>query len=304
MVMETGPASAARAGLQNDGPLKGAITRLTTLEDEVNQLYEHVPFGSHVLDADGTYLQINSLALEWLGYSREQIIGKRKWTEFLTQASLELLQAQRPDPSPDSVPADIELDMVRSDGTRFPVAVSTMAIAGNDGKLLKRRAVMVDLRESRKNKVDQLVAATAFESLSAMYIADRNHTILRVNHAFTLLSGYTADLAVGRTLHQLRSGPRNRLLCRSLRDSLAETGTWQGEICGQRNTGQIYTAVLSISSVLDAKGAVTHYIGSAIDVSTSKQAEAALLQLAYFDPLTKLPNRRLLLDRCTHALAT
>ena len=277
--------------------------KLSTLEDEIHHLYEHVPFGSHALDAHGIYLHINSLELSWLGYSREEIVGKRKFIDFLTPASQQLLRKYLPAPGLNNVIADLELELVRRDGTSMPFALNSVGFTDAAGKLLKRRAVMFDMRESRQNKINQLVAATAFESLSGMLITDNNQIILQVNHAFTELTGYSAKEAVGQTPRLLHSGHQDEAFYQAMWAALKQQGRWQGEIWNKHKDGVIFPEWLSISSVVDAAGAVTHYIGSFVDITASKADQAKLLQLAYFDPLTQLPNRRLLLDRMTQALA-
>lgn len=277
--------------------------KLGALEEEINQLYEHVPFGSHALDAQGTYQHINSLELSWLGYSCEEIVGKKKLTDFLTPASQQLLRKYLPSPGLNNVIADLELELLHRDGTSTPVSLNSVGFTDATGKLIKRRAVLFDLRESRQNKIRQLVAAAAFESLSGTCITDSQEVIQQVNHAFTELTGYSAQEAVGQTPRLLKSGHHDAAFYQAMWAALKEQGHWQGEIWNKRKDGAIIAEWLSISSVVDAAGAVTHYVGSFFDITASKAAEAELTQLAYFDPLTQLPNRRLLLDRLTQAMA-
>lgn len=277
--------------------------KLTTLEAQIQQLYEHVPFGSHVLDAQGTYLQINSIELAWLGYGRDEIIEKRKFSDFLTPESQAKFRKHLPTSGLTTAISELELELLHRDGTSMPVAFSSVGFADASGRLLKRRSVMFDLSESRQNKVRQLVAATAFESLSGMCITDRQQVILQVNQAFTELTGYSAQEAVGQTPRLLKSGHHDAAFYQAMWLALKEQGRWQGEIWNKRKDGAVFMALLSISTVVDAGGAVTHYIGSFFDITDRKTAEAQLIQLAYFDPLTQLPNRRLLMDRLTHALA-
>ncbi len=295
------PIDPAHGGRDMD--LTRAAEKLGALEDEIHHLYEHVPFGSHALDAQGVYLDINSLELSWLGYSRQEIVGKRKLTDFLTPASRLMLLRHLPAPGLNNVIADLELELLRRDGTSMPIALNSVGFADAAGKLLKRRAVVFDLREKRQNKIHQLVAAQAFEGLSGTYITDSQQVIQQVNHAFIELTGYSAQEAVGQTPRLLSSGQHDTAFYQAMWSALNKYGRWQGEICNRRKDGSAITLWLSVSAVLDAAGAVTNYIGSFFDITATKAAEAELLQLAYFDPLTRLPNRRLLLDRLTQAQA-
>lgn len=276
--------------------------KFNALEYEIQHLYEHVPFGSHVLDAQGTYLQINSLELSWLGYSREEIIGQKKLADFLTPASHNVLREHLLSPDLSILITNLELELVRRDGTTMPVLLNSTGYADANGTLLKCRAVMFDQREARQNKIRQLIAATAFESLSGMCITDSQQVILQVNQAFTDITGYSAQEAVGQTPRLLSSGRHDAAYYQVMLSDLQKYGRWQGEIWNKHKDGTLFPEWLCISTVVDDTGAVTHYIGSFYDITASKTAEAQLTQLAYFDPLTQLPNRRLLLDRLTQAL--
>jgi diguanylate cyclase (GGDEF)-like protein/PAS domain S-box-containing protein len=280
------------------------VDRLGAIEEEISQLYEHVPFGVHALDANGVFLHINSLELSWLGYTRDEVVGKKKLTEFLTPASQELLRKRLPSPKLNNELHRLELQLLRRDGTTMPVTLNSVAFADATGKLVRRRAVVFDQRESQQRKMHEMVAAKAFDSLSGMCITDSQHVILRINGAFTKLTGYSEQEAVGQTPRLLSSGYHDAAFYQTMRAGLEERGSWQGEIRNRRKDGTIITEMLNISAVMDAAGVITNYVGSFYDITAGKVAEAELLHMAHFDPLTQLPNRRLLLDRMTHALAT
>ena len=87
-------------------------------------------------------------------------------------------------------------------------------------------------------------------------------------------------------------------------ETINRTGTWQGEIWDRRKNGEIYPKWLTITAVKGDDGIVTHYVGSHIDITERKAAEEEIQHLAFYDPLTRLPNRRLLMDRLQQALAS
>jgi len=276
--------------------------RLSAVDGEIQHLYENVPFGSHALDAQGTFLHINSIELAWLGYSRDEIVGRRKLTDFLTPSSRQLLRDKHCASDQNNVIVDLELELLRRDGTWMPILLSSNPYFDKTGQLLKHRAVIFDLRESRKNEIRQMIADTAFESLSGMCVTDDRQVILQVNRAFTKLTGYSEQEAIGQTPRLLRSGIHDAAFYQAMWATVRESGTWQGEITNRRKDGTLIIEWLSVSAVAHASGSVTHYVGSFFDITSSKRADADLLQLAYFDPLTNLPNRRLLLDRLTQAI--
>lgn len=298
------PVNPAAAPVASHVGVMELVDRLSMVGKEIHDLYETVPFGSHALDERGTYLQINALELAWLGYSRGEVVGKRKLTEFLTPASQELLLQKQFLSGMHSAVTDLGLELIRRDGTCMPIMLSSVPYVDNFGKLLKQRALVFDMRASQKNKIRDLIADTTFDSLSGMFITDERTVISRVNRAFTKLTGYSEQEAVGQTPRLLRSGLHDAAFYEAMWASVNETGTWQGEITNRRKDGALIIEWLSISAVSHAGGAVSHYVGSFFDITSNKKADADLLQLAYFDPLTNLPNRRLLLDRMGQAIAS
>lgn len=156
--------------------------------------------------------------------------------------------------------------------------------------------------EKRANKSDLLIATNAFEAQGSLIITNADGIILRVNQAFTNSTGYTAEDLVGQTPRILKSGRHDNEFYRAMWESITQNGTWQGEIWDKRKDGEIYPKLLTISAVKDEEGKVTHYLGAHLDITERKATEERILQLAFYDPLTKLPNRQLLLDRMQRAL--
>ncbi len=146
------------------------------------------------------------------------------------------------------------------------------------------------------------IAATAFESQEGMLITDANDVILQVNRAFTNITGYTDEEVVGQTSRLLRSDRQSPDFYAEMWALIKDTGGWQGEIWGRRKNGEIYPKWLSITAVKSDDGVVTHYVDTEIDITARKAAENEITHLAFYDHLTRLPNRRLLLDRLQQAL--
>jgi diguanylate cyclase (GGDEF)-like protein/PAS domain S-box-containing protein len=145
------------------------------------------------------------------------------------------------------------------------------------------------------------IAATAFESQQGMVIANANNVILRVNRAFTVITGFSAEDAVGQTPSLLASGRHDRAFYATMMQSLRDSGAWQGEIWNRRKNGEVYPEWLSISAVRDRTGVTTHYVAIFSDISERVKAQSQIDALAFYDPLTQLPNRRLLMDRLEQA---
>ncbi|MEA1052823.1 EAL domain-containing protein [Lamprobacter modestohalophilus] len=159
-----------------------------------------------------------------------------------------------------------------------------------------------DITQQKEAEREMRIAAKAFETRQAMIITDDAQRILRVNRAFCETTGYQPEEVIGRTPTLLKSGRHDADFYRALWQQLNQHGEWQGEIWNRRKNGQIYPGWLHISNVVDDQGRVSHYIGAFDDISEHKQAEAQIHSLSYFDVLTKLPNRRLFIDRLQQAL--
>ncbi len=147
------------------------------------------------------------------------------------------------------------------------------------------------------------IAAVAFESQNGMLITNADGVILRVNKAFTRLTGYGAEDSIGKSPSFLGSGRHDKEYYRRMWSSLVSKGYWRGEIWNRRKNGQIYAELLTVTATRDHTGKTSHYIGSFTDITEDKEALAEIHRLAYYDALTKLPNRRLIHDRATHALS-
>jgi diguanylate cyclase (GGDEF)-like protein/PAS domain S-box-containing protein len=146
------------------------------------------------------------------------------------------------------------------------------------------------------------VAAAAFEAQVGIMVTDTDLHILRINRAFSHDSGYTAEEVVGRRPNMFQSGRHDQTFYNAMWDSIKRTGAWQGEIWDRRKNGEIYPKWMTITAVTGSDGRPTHYVSTQIDTTESKAAENEIRTLAFYDPLTSLPNRRLLLNRLQQAM--
>ncbi|MDD5385467.1 MAG: EAL domain-containing protein [Gallionella sp.] len=147
------------------------------------------------------------------------------------------------------------------------------------------------------------VAAIAFEIEEGMIVTDRNEVIIRVNRVFTKLTGYSAEEAIGKTLSIFKFDSQNAEFYQHMRESLHRDNYWQGEIWNRRKNDEIYPEWLTITAVVGTDGEITNYVCAFSDITERKEAEEKICALAFYDPLTQLPNRRFLLDRLQQALA-
>lgn len=170
---------------------------------------------------------------------------------------------------------------------------------GNIGGIIIFSEVITD----RKHAENELrIAATAFESNEAILVTDTQKNILKVNQAFTRITGYTAEESIGNTPNILKSGKQSKQFYDNMWESLNQDKFWQGEIWNRRKNGDVYPEWLSISAVTDANGQVSHYVAAFTDMSAIKESEEIIHNLSYYDSLTHLPNRFLMLERLKQTL--
>ena len=140
-------------------------------------------------------------------------------------------------------------------------------------------------------------------SHDAVMITDARGIIQSVNPSFCKLTGYSMNEAVGQTPNLLSSGQHDESFYQQMWQRLQQQGYWQGEIWNRRKNGEIYPEWLSISAVRDENGAINQYAAIFSDITERKKREQKIHELAYFDELTGLANRRLFQDRLEQALA-
>ncbi len=160
-----------------------------------------------------------------------------------------------------------------------------------------------DLALSASQRDLYLAEKVIESSLEGVMVTDAHARILSVNPAFTRMTGYAPEEVVGLNPSVLNSGRQSPAFYARMWDGLLRDGHWQGEVWNRRKTGEVYPQLLHITAIRDGEGVLTHYAALFTDISRLKETEARIRDLAYYDPLTGLPNRRLLDDRLQVELA-
>ncbi|MDX1551422.1 MAG: diguanylate cyclase [Marinobacter sp.] len=197
-----------------------------------------------------------------------------------------------------------------------------LAVTGNSGDVIgligyhdmlagAERMYLDDLRTAleqrdqalaRSRRTLQLAERVIESSFEGIMVTDANVTIEFVNPAFTQLTGYSPEEVIGKTPDILSSGRHDADFYQRMWHSLTIHGYWRGEIWNRRKTGELYLELLTITAITDDDGETTHYAGLFTDITQHRRDEEQIRQLAYYDALTGVPNRRLLEDRLEHAI--
>ncbi|SDT09979.1 diguanylate cyclase/phosphodiesterase with PAS/PAC sensor(s) [Halopseudomonas xinjiangensis] len=192
----------------------------------------------------------------------------------------------------------IEYRVRHADGRWVWVEDSGRAVERDDqGRVLRMIGTRRDITPRRHQAEAAQLAATVFEATSeGIFILDPQLNILTVNKAFSVITGYSADDAIGRRIINMGM-EKDREDFDRLRKVLHDQDRWQGERIGQRRSGEQYPQWLQLAVVRDAHGQLTHYVGFFADLTTRRQTEEQVRYLTNYDPLTQLANRNLFTQR-------
>ena len=179
-----------------------------------------------------------------------------------------------------------------------------MLVRDDAGKPLEIIGAWLDITERLEAEETLRTNARVFESShEGILITNHNNKIISVNRAFTSITGYESEEVIGESPNQYILGNLSTSFNDAIWESISKFGYWQGEVNNLRKNGALYPQWLSISTIKGIDGKVSQYICIITDVSERKSAEDRIQFLSNFDPLTNLPNRNLLKDRTTLALA-
>lgn len=249
---------------------------LRRTSEEIRDLYNRAPCGYHSLDAEGRYLQVNDTELEWLGYRRDELMG-RSISLVITHKTMELFGESFPLLKQRGWVKDLEVEMVRKDGTLMPALLSAIAIYDESGSFVKSRSTLYDLterrqaekvlrdREARHRKVLE-------SALDGFWIVDLQGRILEVNAAYCRLSGYTACELRTMRIADLEAVRGPEEIVTSV-EEIVTTGEARFESRHRRKDGTEWDVEVSVQY----KGGEPGYLVSFLrDITTRKAAEAEL----------------------------
>ena len=208
-------------------------------------------------------------------------------------------------------PESLEATILNRAGISIPIEILTRTISLNTTDTLNvsgnRQALLVVFRDiSTRRKAEhqlKLFERVFQNALEGITITDRHGTIIAVNDAFSVITGYSEAEALGKNPRILKSDRHHPAFYEAMWQSIITEGKWEGEIWNRRKDGEAYPERLSISAIKDAHERVTNYVAVFHDITELKKKELQIKHQAFHDSLTGLPNRLLFKDRLAQAIA-
>jgi diguanylate cyclase (GGDEF)-like protein/PAS domain S-box-containing protein len=225
--------------------------------------------------------------------------------QLYTPASTQILFAAVSKAVADGTPYDLELTAVQTDGQQRKVFAKGFPEHDGNARVVRIYGLVQDITErQRKEEKIRLAASVFTHAREGISITNADGIIVEVNEAFSRITGYLREEAIGQNPRFLKSSRQGPSFYEAMWRDLTGPGHWSSEIWNRRKSGEVYAELLTISAVRDAQGTTQHYVALFSDITGIKDQQNQLEYIAHFDALTNLPNRRMLEDRLNQAMAT
>ena len=288
--------------LQDITARKQAEKALRQSETHYRTMFASAPEGVWMIGPDRCTTEVNQRMCDLVGYTREEFLGRNP-VEFADEENSRIFE-EKARIVPNRQTRTYEIALRHRDGHNILTEFRATNLFNEDGSVMGVLAFVADLTVRKQAEAKLHLAANVFShAREGIIITDASGTIIDVNEAFTRITGYGREEALGQNPRILKSGRQDKAFYDVMWRDLTEQGHWSGEIWNRRKDGEVYAELLTISSVRDAAGAVQQYAGLFSDITAMMQHQSQLEHIAHFDALTSLPNRVLLADRLQQAKA-
>ncbi len=246
--------------------------------DETRDLYENAPTGYHAADADNLIVRMNATELRWLGYDQAEVIGKLHGIDLYTPGSAERFRQLRATFLEQSAIPDTELEMLRKDGSSFPVLTTASAIRDEAGRVVGSRVSVIDITARKAAERDVARSQAELDrffdlSVDVFVVTGQNGRFERINAALVRLLGYESEVILSRPWDEfVHPDDRERSAAEFAREIELghRTVGFQNRYVGA--DGSIHW--MEWNAQLDAASGVVY--GIARDVTAGRLIEAAL----------------------------
>jgi PAS domain S-box-containing protein len=252
--------------------------KLVSSSKEIEELYDKAPCGYHSLDADGTIIRINSTELEWLGYTREEVVGKMKPIDFYTPEGKKKFQENYSEFLKRGHVENLEYDMICKDGSIKQIVLSASALFDEHGKFLMSRTVMFDISEIKSLKTQDLkMAAVLTQTDEPIAVTDPLGNYEYVNPAFSKLFGYPLEEIKGQHIRIIRPDKEldNSPGIQTL-EVAAQTGIFEGSVLRKAKNGKLIPVLLKVTPLYNEPSRHIGFVATLTDLTESRQIENAL----------------------------
>ena len=277
------------------------------LQRAAQQVYDFldgIQLAAVVIGFDGSVVHCNQVMATLCERALPDLLGEN-WIDRYVSPECRSQVASLVDGviAPSVLPSEMEYQIETRDGTRLFRWHLTL-IRNFDGTPISIAMLGSDITQWRQVGNHLRLNAQMFDSShEAMVITDRSNLIVSVNDAFTRLTGYAREEAIGQNPSILQSGRHDHEFYQSMWASITEQGYWRGDIWDRRKDGSYYPKYLAITAIRDDAGEIANFSAIFYDITERKAMENKLDHLAHYDFLTGLPNRMLLQDRLEQAIA-
>ncbi|MEY4735734.1 MAG: hypothetical protein RL302_53 [Pseudomonadota bacterium] len=242
---------------------------------------------------------------EMLGYAPDEFPhNPTSWTALIHPDDLAQVLTAEYAVTPDKLPVYAVTMRMRAKNGAWRW-IQTQGVVQNNaaGQPTRRTGLHVDVTDRMRDQERVVLAASVFtHAREGIMITLPDGAIVEVNEAFTRITGYTREEAMGKNPSILKSGRQSAGFYESLWQELLSTGHWSGEIWNRHRDGGLYAELMTISAVQDAAGQTHNYVALFTDITPIKEHQRLLEHIAHYDTLTNLPNRVLLADRLQQAM--
>lgn len=267
----------ARSLNQIDLKRREASDLLQQYADDTEDLYNNAPYGYHSLDTNGMIVRINNTELNWLGYSREELLNQKKITELLTPASLQIFQANFPRFKQQGYINNLEFEFVRKDGSILWVSLNGTAIKDTAGTYIMSRSTLFDISE-RKQAEASLAQLAAIVEYSGDAIVSKtlDGMILSWNKSAEKIFGYQSAEMIGQSITRIIPPDLTEEEQHILKTVRQGETIDQYETVRLRKDGQRIDISITVAPLKDATGRIIGASATKRDISDRKRAEEAL----------------------------
>jgi len=258
----------------------------------------------YAADKQGLMVMANRALLSFLGRKSEEVIGHPR-EHFLSvhDAIVHRESDQRVMQKREHIALE---ERLHTEGNSAPLEFLTRKFPLYDlqGVITGVGGISTDVSQANEQKRQAELSESVFlAAAEAIFITDTQTRIIRVNPAFTRMTGFSEEAVLGHTASILKSGRQDDAFYEAMWHALEESGHWAGEMSDRAADGHIFTVWNSINAIRDSAGKAVHYVAIQTDLTPLREAQSKIQLLASYDSLSGLPNRSLFTDRLKQMLS-